>query len=366
MAYKHTFLTLALAASVVGSAMAQDKDERLYPFVGAQGGVQTTFTNYGIDKLLTSTVGIQFGQFHTPLFGTRLSVNGWRGKTASKALDKTYGYNYVRGNIDLLFNLSNAISPRKYHKFNAILLAGAGVYWADYNSKTAELKEPTSEGSYTFRGGVIFDYDITHNISLSLEVTANALDDRFNIKRNDKLDWQGVALFGLAYKFRAKSDKSTASSLAAQQDYDALRAAEQARAEAEAEARRKAEAAAAAAAKEAEARAAAARAAEPKQAVQNVFFGLNETEVSEASLANVIAYLKKHPESRVTVTGYADKGTGTPAINMQVSKKRAEAAAATLRKSGIEASRIDVVAKGDTEQPFAENEKNRVVISLAK
>lgn len=374
-----TIILTAIAAGTFAAAMAQpaETDDRIYPFVGIQGGVQGTFTNYNFGKLLTPVAGLQIGQYYTPVVGSRLAFNGWRGKTASRETDKTYGYDYVNTDLDLLINLSNAIFPRRSHKFNVVLVAGAGLYWAKYGHESDELRRAGSEGSFSFRGGLQLGYDVSRNLCLSLEVLANGLDDNFNLKKNGKIDWQGTAMVGLTYKFRKKKNKSDASSTMMTQDYDGGRGGNLATADkpdAEAEARRKA--AAEAARREAEAKArreaemAAARKAEPKETRSDIFFTIGKADLStadETRLGELAAWLKQHPEAKVTVTGYADAGTGTPEINRTVSKRRADKVADTLRrKFGVPASRIVVEAKGDTVQPFAENDKNRVVISIAK
>ena len=73
--------------------------------------------------------------------------------------------------------------------------------------------------------------------------------------------------------------------------------------------------------------------------------------------------MKTSDDAKFTVTGYADKGTGTPAINKVYAKKRAEDVANKLTKEhGIDAARLTTDSKGDTVQPFTENDKNRCVI----
>ena len=59
-----------------------------------------------------------------------------------------------------------------------------------------------------------------------------------------------------------------------------------------------------------------------------------------------------------------DKGTGTAAYNMKLSKKRAESVAKLLtEKYGISSSRIQVVGEGSNIQPFPQdNNWNRIVI----
>ena len=82
---------------------------------------------------------------------------------------------------------------------------------------------------------------------------------------------------------------------------------------------------------------------------------------------DVVAYLNKYPEAKVTVTGYADKGTGNPKINVGYAQKRAQMVADLLVNSyGISRSRITVDSKGDTVQPYEQNDLNRVSICVAE
>ena len=100
-----------------------------------------------------------------------------------------------------------------------------------------------------------------------------------------------------------------------------------------------------------------------------IFYAIRETVIpasEQAKVNNLIAFLKANPETKVSVTGYADAGTGNPKINMKYSQGRAENVAKALTEAGIDAARITVDAKGDTVQPFSENDKNRVTIAIAK
>jgi hypothetical protein len=65
----------------------------------------------------------------------------------------------------------------------------------------------------------------------------------------------------------------------------------------------------------------------------------------------------------VQVVGYADKGTGNAEVNKMYAERRAtECKDALVKKYGCDAARISIDSKGDTVQPFAENDKNRCVI----
>ena len=69
----------------------------------------------------------------------------------------------------------------------------------------------------------------------------------------------------------------------------------------------------------------------------------------------------------MNIVGYADKQTGNPRINMEYSRQRAQKAAEALEKAGIDKALISVDYKGDTVQPFPEdNDRNRVVIITAE
>ena len=103
---------------------------------------------------------------------------------------------------------------------------------------------------------------------------------------------------------------------------------------------------------------------------RDVFFTINVTKISskeETKVAEVADYMKKYPNAKVSVTGYADKGTGTNAINDRLSAKRAQSVVDMLTtKYGIDKSRISSDSKGSREQPFAENDLNRVSICIAE
>ncbi|MCD8302040.1 MAG: OmpA family protein [Prevotellaceae bacterium] len=95
----------------------------------------------------------------------------------------------------------------------------------------------------------------------------------------------------------------------------------------------------------------------PKPLRRDVFFTINKSVIEEAQegkVAEIAAYLTKHPDAKVTITGYADAGTGTKAINARLAGERAKAVADALTAGyGIDEGRITYSGKGDTEQPFS-------------
>ena len=83
----------------------------------------------------------------------------------------------------------------------------------------------------------------------------------------------------------------------------------------------------------------------------------------DAAVKEAAELIKTDPNAKIFVTGYADVETGNPEINMRLSKERAEGVVNKLvREHGINAANITTDWKGDTVQPFSENDKNRCVI----
>ena len=107
----------------------------------------------------------------------------------------------------------------------------------------------------------------------------------------------------------------------------------------------------------------------PESEGLTVRFALAKAEVTEDEAAKIAAFaqwLKNHPKAKAEITGYADAGTGNTGINSNLSRQRVQAVAKILtQKHGIPASRIKTAYKGDTVQPFAANDDNRVVIGTA-
>ena len=81
---------------------------------------------------------------------------------------------------------------------------------------------------------------------------------------------------------------------------------------------------------------------------------------------DIANYMKKYPNAKVVVSGYADKGTGNAKINARLAAQRADVVVNCLKeKYGIAEDRITYDSYGDTVQPFAENDLNRVSICIA-
>lgn len=100
-----------------------------------------------------------------------------------------------------------------------------------------------------------------------------------------------------------------------------------------------------------------------------VFFRLNSSKIDanqQISVYNTAQFMKNTGE-KIKVIGYADKKTGTGGYNLKLSEKRAKAVAKELTtKYNIPTQNITVEWKGSDEQPYPENNWNRVVIMSAQ
>ena len=93
-------------------------------------------------------------------------------------------------------------------------------------------------------------------------------------------------------------------------------------------------------------------------------FVINKAELTSQSDAYLYSIAQAYKDSELIVKGYADAKTGNPEYNMELSKKRAEVVKNKLIEYG--ATNVSIEALGDTVQPFADNNMNRVAIVIKK
>ena len=350
---------MVLAATVLiacGSAMAQSGSWKSYSYVEAQGGLQLTSTNAPMDKLMTPTVALSLGHYFTPVVGARLHVNAWQSKSGFKDLDQYYKWKYVTPDLDLMLNLSNLFCKSQDRMLNVILLGGIGLNYAWDNDELAALNVvperiplawDDNRLSHNLRAGLRLETNQSKPLGLSLELNANSLDDRFNSKINDADDWQFTAMLGLSYRFGYK--KSTPHYISRIVEYmETVEVDEPVNIIVKE--KRPVEK------------------MEKKSIREVVFFNICESDADKAegienAIKDIADLMKTSEDAVFTVTGYADKGTGNPTINKGYAKKRADGVTQKLVNDyGIDASRVKSDSKGDTVQPFEENDKNRCVI----
>ena len=358
---KKLFIFMVATLMTLSTANAQDNEKgklKSYNFVEAQGGVQFTSTDAKIDKLLMPTAGFSIGRYFSPAVGLRLHVNGWQTKGGFDQLDQYYKFNYITTDADLLLNLTNLFSKRYNHALNLILVGGFGLTnaWNNDQLKTitaqhqdlnTQLAWDKNRLSHNIRAGLRLETNVTKPLGLSLEVTANSLSDRFNSKANTSDDWMFTAMLGLSIRFGHKYAGPTyitklidvvdsvwvdePTTIMVKEKKPVVKM-------------------------------------EQKRIEEVVFFNIRESEADAAqgidqAIKKIADLMKTSDDANFTVTGYADKGTGNPKLNKMYALKRAQGVTDKLiNEHGIDASRVKSDSKGDTVQPFEENDKNRCVI----
>ena len=360
---------MSLLASGNVSAQKCCNDFRPYWFVEGQGGVQLTSTDADMSKLITPTAAFSVGRFFTPVVGARLHVNAWQAKSGFDDLDKYYKWNYITPSADLMFNLSNLFSGSSKHAVNVMLLGGIGLNYAWNNDELKDMGVMTERTplawkdnrlSHNVRAGLRLETDVTKPLGLSLEVDANNTDDRFNSKTNDADDWQFLAMVGVSYRFGRTAKKCCKAEPVPVPVVEQKPVVEEKPVVVEEKPLVE------------EKPVVVEKKPEPKEVVKSeklneeIFYVICKSDPSVSGvdqMQRVADFMKKYKDARVKVVGYADKGTGNPQINQMYAERRAKECKDTLvKKYGCDASRIDIDSKGDTVQPFSENDKNRCVI----
>jgi len=357
---------LAFMAFTTANAQEDTRDAlRSYSYVEAQGGLNWTTTNANITKLLMPQGALSFGHYFTPVVGARLHVSGLQAKSRfeSAYYNLDYKWNYVTTSADLLVNLTTLVTKNYQNPLNLIFVGGLGLNYAWDNDELMNMRAPAevvplawddNRLSHNLRAGLRLETDVTKPLGVSLEVAANSLDDRFNSKTNDKDDWMITAMVGIAYRFGKRYQKPAPVMAPVVQEIVEDHSADLAPATPVVEE------------KKPEPK------PQPKAVVkketlhENIFYVIcmsDPEDQGKPQLQRVADFMKKYKDAKVSIVGYADKGTGNPEINVMYAERRAaQCKDALVNKYGCDASRISIDSKGDTVQPFAENDKNRCVI----
>lgn len=385
---KNKSLSLMMVALLLSMGVAQaqkvsksDENVEFKPHVNLQlmGGAGYTIGEANYMQLFSPAAALNLGWQITPSFGLRIGGAGWQGK--GHAIDngiEGYSFNFAQGNLDVMLDLGNLFGGYKHNRgFSPYIFLGGGAAFG-FNNGANNVKSvvPANYFGYLWnkmvspvgRGGIGANIRLSDVVAIVIEANANVLSDKFNSKNAGNPDFQFNALAGLKINlgkaYTRKPAPVVVDNSAAEREAARL-AAE--KAAAEKAAREKA------AAEEAARRAAAEKAAAEKAArdaamqKQCFFFDLDSYEILPAEAAKLndyVQWLKENPAVNVALTGYADAQTGRHSYNLRLSENRAKVVKEFLTNAGIAESRIVSDFKGDKEQPFSENEKNRVVISL--
>ena len=365
---------LAMGTAAMAQATYTDKDGNEYQFkkhafLDLQGGAQYTLGEAKFGDLISPNVQLGLGYQFSPVFGMRLQANGWqskggwagfRAKPGETPYNATYKFKYVAPGVDFMFNLSNLFcgwNPNRVMNVTAFLGGGANIAWDndEVNELATIIKNNSAynleylwDGSKVRpygRAGLELAFKVSKSVSLMLEGNANITSDKYNSKKAGNPDWYFNALAGLRINLGKSATKKEKPVEPEPAPAPVQKVEEPAPAPAPVEKK-------------------------VEEIRRDIFFTINSNKISakeNQKILEVIDFLVKYPEAKVVVTGYADKGTGNDRVNDRIAAKRAAAVVWMLEKRyGIPAERITEESKGARVQPFAENDKNRVSIMIAK
>ena len=361
-------------------ANAQDAPKTEYVFnphwyVQGQIGAQHTLGEVKFGDLLSPNIQLGVGRQFTPIWGARFSINAWQSKggineysltDGAKVGKEKYDWKYISPMIDGTLNLSNALCGYNPTRTVSVgLLAGIGLNVGFSNDDAVALAATAGDhnhGSenltyawdgtkvrFVGRVGANVDFRINDAWSLGIEANANVLSDNYNSKKAGNCDWYFNALVGVRYNIgKTYTTRTITPPSPVEKIVERIveKIVEVPAKSTDSQFMKKA-----------------------SSIRREVFFTIGKNVINAEGfkkIDEVAAYMKECPEATVTVTGYADRGTGSAKINDRIAARRADIVVAELVKRGVARDRIIKSSKGSRVQPFSDNDMNRVTICIAE
>ncbi len=312
---------------------------------------------------------VQVGKWVSPIWGGRLKVDGGRIHNFARHGEHMLKSNYVNGQIDLMFNVTNYFcryNDKRLYSFIPYVGIGFAYGWDHKNFAQVGLSDDKTR-SATINAGIINDFRLSNRLAVQLELNATLLKDGFDHRMGNKFSYDGMAgaSVNFVYKLGCKTNFNEAVLMDQgliddlNDQINRLRQ-DNARLALRPESCPECPEVIIPEVKEVK-----------STPVSNVvFFRLNSANIDkgqEISIYNTAKYLQDNPNAKVQIVGYADKKTGTATVNDKLSEKRAKNVAnALINKYNISSNRVDIQWKGASVQPYAQNDWNRVAIFIVE
>ena len=326
-------------------------------FVGAGIGGMAVF-NDGMNT--TFNLNISAGKFITPTWGVRAQLGGFQQKIgAQKTGFKGDSKTAFELNLDAMLNITNLIggyNPDRAIDFYAF--AGPTMNLSDAVNTTIVVTPNStnnmpsySEGGTKARigatAGIGLGYNVNESWAINLEGRFGVTPSVFgNASDYSKAEGTGRLTIGATYTFGGKKfakggenkiiEKEVVKEVVKEVPVEVVKEV----------------------VKEI-----------PGVASAAIFFKIGKAVISAEGMVNVklmAKVMKDNPNTKYTVAGFADKGTGSAEANMKISEKRAQAVYDALISLGISADRLEKKAMGGTDPMFEKAYLNRVVILETK
>ena len=385
MKIKNILLSGVVAMGCI-SASAQEADKTVNVFnphwyVQAQIGGQYTLGEVGFGKLLSPNAQLGVGYNFNKVVGARFSLNAWQSKAGQKVISDgattTYKWkwNYIAPMVDATFNLTNLFceyNPNRLVEVGVFGGIGANIAWGNNEAKDAKEAILATPGSKNLEGydktamplenlwtgsktrfvarvGANVDFRVSDRVKLGVELSANTLSDKYNSKKAGNPDWYFNALVGAKIALgQTHSTKVIPAPKPVEKIIERII--------------------------EKPAPAPAPKTETKQEAVEenfrrDIFFPIGNSNIAKSQttkIAEIVTFMKENPDAKITLTGYADKGTGSAAFNDKIAARRAQTVYNTLAAKGVAKNRMIKKSMGSRVQPFEENDMNRVTICIAK
>lgn len=390
MKFKSILLSSLLALGCTAASAQEAKTVNVFNphgYLQVQIGGQETLGEIGFGDLLSPNVQVGYGYNFNKVVGARVSLNAWQSKAGQEFLGQTYKWkwNYVAPMVDATFNLSNlfcGFNPNRLVNVGVFAGIGANIAWGNDEAATAQSNmnaaytnlinsaygtttpeankvaksDPAlsylwdgSKVRLTGRVGANVDFRVSERVSLGLEVSANTLNDRYNSKKAGNADWYFNALVGAKFTLgKSYTTKTVPAPKPVEKIIERII--------------------------EKPAPAPAPKTETKQEAVEenfrrDIFFPIGNSNIAKSQttkIAEIVTFMKENPDAKITLTGYADKGTGSAAFNDKIAARRAQTVYNTLAAKGVAKNRMIKKSMGSRVQPFEENDMNRVTICIAK
>ena len=345
-------------------------------WIGVAGGInlfENSFTDAGG---INPALDINIGKWVTPSVGLRI---GYQGLTASSWTSAQYPYfkrmgddgryknafntAYVHG--DVLWNISNAFSGYKETRtWNFVPFLTAGL--------ARSFKNGFANNEFAAGVGLLNNIRVSNRVDLTLEVRQLIVKQGYDSSPVGGVAGMMSATFGVSFKLgrtgfkRSHTDEYAGRIATLQTLNDAL---ENEKADVEND---KAELAAENAALREAVETLQAKPAKVEKVMLDVtpgavFFEIGQTELSPQELFHLDFYLKnviaQDADKVFTLTGYADRQTGSKKRNQELSKLRVEYVYNLLQtKYGVSADRLVIKAAGSEVDRWGDPLLNRCVV----
>ncbi|WP_255489822.1 OmpA family protein [Dysgonomonas sp. 25] len=340
-------------------------------FIGAGAAANVSLGDKGAEADFQSRINfvptVQVGKWFSPMWGSRLKVEGGRLHNFMNNGNTMLKNNYVNGHVDFMWNVSNTFGRYNEKRFYSFIpYVGIGYLHAwDYDNYAVMGLEDAKTRSITTNAGIINNFRFSNRLSLDVELYATLVKDNLDKMGPGKVNYDAIAGVSASLVYKLGKTGFSEALLRDQAEIDRMNDEINRLRRENAELSTRPERCPKC--PEAQTIVKEVKGSAP---VNVVFFRLNSSTIDrgqEVTIYNVAKYLQDNPNVKIKVVGYADKKTGTASYNERLSERRAKNVADRLiKKHNINSSRVDVEYKGSNVQPYSTNEWNRVAIFVVQ